>query len=69
MKVIKKYYFIEVIKSYTKDGEKSTIYSLQGKLEHNKGDFKASFCCLALEGKSKRGDKKNPSEIISKSFQ
>lgn len=57
-------FFIEVIKSYTED----TIVSLKDKLKHNEGDLKASFCCVALEGKSKHGNR-NPSEIITKKFQ
>ena len=64
-------YFIEVIKSYTENGENSTVESLRGKLKRrNKGDLKASFFCYALEGKSTRGNK-NPlgDKDISKRFQ
>ena len=50
-------YFIEVIKSYTENGENSTVESLKGKLKRrNQGDLKASFFCYALEGKSTRGN-------------
>lgn len=57
-------YFIEVIKSYTENGEKSTLKSLEGKIKNIIG--KISFHCYALEGESKRGGKdKTKGEDIS----
>ncbi len=63
-------YFVEIIKSYTEEGKKSTIKSLQGKLEHNEGNLKAYFFCYALEGKSTRGNKNlSGDKNISNRFQ
>ena len=57
-------YFIEVIKSYTDNGEHSTVSSLNDKIKNHLGNI--SFHCYALEGKSKRsGTGKIEGEIIS----
>lgn len=46
-------YFIEVIKSYTENGDHSTVCSLNSKIKNHLGNV--SFHCYALEGESKRG--------------
>ena len=62
-------YFIEVVKSYTQNGDNSTVSSLRDKIKDILGDV--SFHCYALEGKSKRGGEgqtkgEDISDIITK---
>lgn len=62
-------YFIEVIKSYSKNGEKSTINSLKKKILNVMGNV--LYYCYALEGESKRSSEgqtkgKDISDIIVK---
>ena len=42
---------IEILKTYSEGGEKSTIESLRSKNNYNK---KSLFFCYAIEGKSQR---------------
>ena len=60
-------YFIEVIKSYTENGDNSTVNSLKGKIMYYW--YNVQFHCYALEGKSKRSGKgQTKGEDISDKF-
>lgn len=45
-------YFVEIVKSYTDNGKRSTVSSLSGKIKNDLGNV--LFRCYALEGESKR---------------
>lgn len=60
-------YFIEVIKSYTENGDNSTVNSLKGKIMNYW--YNVQFHYYALEGKSKRSGKgQTKGEDISDKF-